>query len=44
MPFVEYEELYMALIAVFAALAVFVGGWDIPAIGERQARIRSVTL
>ncbi len=35
MPFVEYEELCAVLIALFAALAVCVGGWDIPGASDQ---------
>ncbi len=40
MIFVEHEGLYAALIAMFAALAVFVGGCDIPAVSEKQNAIK----
>ena len=43
MPSVEYEELYAVLIALFAALAVCVGGWDVSAISEKQEQNRGMT-
>lgn len=38
MPSVDYEDLYAALITLFAVLAVFVGGWDVPATGESRLK------
>ena len=35
MPFVEHEELYAALITVFAVFALFMGGWDISVFDEK---------